>query len=42
MSMSGQIQPLDATLTTAIISDEAARTSASAGQSLPLISVKAF
>lgn len=40
--LSGQIQPLDATLMTAVISDRAARTSASAGQSLPLRSVKAF
>lgn len=40
--MSGQIQPLDATRTTTVISDGAACTFASAGQSLPLRSLKAF
>lgn len=40
--MSGQIQPLDPTLTTTINSDQAACTSASAGQNLPSRSVTVF
>lgn len=40
--MSAQIQPLDATLTTTIISKGAAHTSVSRGQSLHLRSVKTF